>query len=311
MRLLLVLLFVCAFLPAAAAAELVFEDGFESGVIDIDNLWNPQVYDVLNGATLVTASGGGPVRSGEYALRIKLEPDDVDPNDKSRSELRPRSHPQELSYRAGYGVPHVYTFSLFIPSDWQPDAPEIVAQWHGKPDQDENGDNIEPYRSPPLALRMTYIEDPLQPGTGVPAWDVVVHWDETPVTPDDENSVHLVTILPPTDASADLGQWIDWRFEVTWDWRPGGAGTVRVFKDGTQVALYSGPNAFNDEEGPNSKIGLYKWIWPTPEIDLRVAYYDDVRIERSAQAIPALGFTARTLLVGLLFLLALPFARRA
>ena len=310
MRLLLVLLFVCAFLPAAVSAELVFEDGFESGVIDTDNLWNPQVYDILNGATLVTASGGGPVRSGEYALRIKLEPEDVDPSGKSRSELRPLSHPQELSYRADYRVPHVYTFSLFIPSDWQPDAPEIVAQWHGKPDQDENGEEIEPYRSPPLALRMTYIEDPLHPGTGVPAWNVVVHWDETAVTPDDENSVHLVTILPPTDASADLGQWVDWRFEVTWDWRPDGAGTVRVLKDGAQVALYSGPNAFNDEEGPNSKIGLYKWLWWTPEIDLRVAYYDDVRIERSALAIPALGFTARTLLVGLFFLLGLPFARR-
>ena len=311
MRLLLVLLLSCAFLPCVVSAELVFEDGFESGVIDIDNLWSPQVYDVVNGATLVTASGGGPVHSGEYALRIKLEPEDLDPNDKSRSELRPRSQPNESPYRAGYGVPHVYTFSLLLPLGWQADAPEIVAQWHGKPDQDENGEDIEPRRSPPLALRMSYIEDPLQPGTGVPAWNIVVHWDETPVPPDDMNSVNLVTILPPTDASADLGQWIDWRFEVTWDWRPGGAGTVRVLKDGTQVALYSGPNAFNDEEGPDSKIGLYKWLWWTPEIDLRVASYDDVRIERTVPAIPALGFTARALLIGLFFLVGLPFTRRS
>jgi hypothetical protein len=307
MRTLLILLLFLAATAPAQAAELVFEDGFESGTIDLDR-WNPQVYDVVGGATLVTASGGGPVRTGEYALRIKLEDDDLDPSGKSRSELRPRSDPGELSYRADFGVPHVYTFSIYLPADWLPDAPEIVAQWHGKPDEDESGEDIEPLRSPPLALRMTYLEDPPLSGIYVPAWNVVVHWDDLPVTAEDESSVNLVTIVLPIDASPDLGQWVDWRFEVTWDWDPAGTGVVRVEKDGEPLALYVGPNAFNDDTGPNSKIGIYKWNWPPmTNVDLRVAYYDDVRIERTEHDTPSMGFTARTLLLALLLLLGIVF----
>lgn len=303
MRSLVVLLVFLAFPGPGRAADLIFEDGFESGVIDLDR-WNPQVYDVVEGATLVTTSGGGPVRSGVYALRIKLEPDDLDPRGKSRSELRPRSHPNELAYRAEYNVPHVYSFSLYLPSNWEPDSPEIVAQWHGNPDENESGEDLEPLRSPPLALRMTYIEDPMQPGSFLPAWNIVAHWDDSPLTADDTSSVNLVTILEPTDASADLGQWVDWRFEVTWDWNSSGTGSIRVVKSGEQVALYSGPNAFNDAAGPNSKIGLYKWNWPpATNIDLRVAYYDDIRIEKAALAVPSLGGAAHLVLVGLLVLL--------
>ena len=290
-----------------AAAEVILEDGFESGGISMDR-WTPQVYDAVNGATLVAASSGGPVGSGEYALRIKLEAADLDPRGKSRSELIARFDTGEIAYRADYGVPHVYTFSIYLPSDWQPDAAEIVAQWHGKPDEDENGVDLEPFRSPPMALRMTYIEDTPGSGTGVPAWNIVVHWDDSELSTDDPNSVHLVTILPPTDASADLGQWVDWRFEVTWDWRSPGVGNIRVLKDGEQVALYAGPNAFNDDAGPNSKFGLYKWNWLTLSIDLRVAFYDDIRIERTVAAIPALGTAGLALLLGLLF--ALGLARR-
>lgn len=288
----------------AAAAEVLHEDGFESGDINLDR-WTPRVYDVVNGATLVTASGGGPVGSGEYALRFKLEADDLDPAGKSRSELIVRSNPNEISYRAGYGVPHVYTFSIYLPLDWQPDGPEIVAQWHGKPDEDETGLDLEPLRSPPLALRMTYIEDSPGSGTGVPAWNIVVHWDDSQLSTEEPNSVSLVTILPPSDASSDLGQWVDWRFEVTWDWRPAGVGSVRVLKDDEQVALYSGPNAFNDDAGPNSRVGLYKWSWPTSSIDLRIAYYDDIRVERTAQAIPGLGATGSSVLIGLVLALGL------
>ena len=276
-------------LSPARATELVFQNGFESGAIEL-TLWNPQVYDVVEGATVVSAGGGGPVRSGDYALRMKLaKTDPVDPGGKHRSELRPRPDPGELSYRAPFGVPHVYELSIQLPADWEPDGPEIVAQWHGIPDRDEFGVAIEPNRSPPLALRMTYLESPPGSGTFLPAWNIVAHWDDQPVTTPDMSSVTTVTVLEATDASADLGEWVDWRFEVTWDWNPGGDGHVRVLKDGVEMATYEGPNAFDDDEGPNSKIGLYKWNWPT-DVDLRVAYYDDVRIfTASSSSIPALG----------------------
>jgi len=87
-------------------------------------------------------------------------------------------------------------------------------------------------------------------------------------------------------------------------WNSSGTGSIRVVKSGEQVAIYSGPNAFNDAAGPNSKIGLYKWNWPpATNIDLRVAYYDDIRIEKAALAVPSLGGAAHLVLVGLLVLL--------
>ena len=273
------------------AAELVFFDDFETGAINL-SYWNPQVYSPFDGATLVTESSGGPVRSGEFALRIKLAvTDQTDPAGKHRSELRPRPDPTRLSYRAPYGVPHIYEFSLYLPADWQPDAPEIVAQWHGKPDRDAEGNEIEPYRSPPIALRMTYLEDSENPGNYLPAWNIVGHWDATAITPEDQATVQTLTILEPTDASGDLGTWVDWRFDVTWDFEPEGEGRVRVLKGGVEIASYEGPNAFNDDEGPNSKIGIYKWNWPNnqSEVELRVAYYDDVRIISEQSSIPALS----------------------
>lgn len=291
-----ILLFSSFFLMAsilsgseALASWFIFNDGFESGAIE-SALWNPQVYDQVDGATIVTASSGGPVRSGEYAVRMKLAvTDPVDPGGKRRSELRPRSNPNELSYQAPFGLALVYELSIQLPADWQPDGPEIVAQWHGKVDRDASGIQTEPHRSPPLALRMTYLESPPASGTYVPAWNIVSHWDANETTAADLTSVATVTVLDPVDATSDLGQWVDWRFEVTWDWDPSGDGHVRVLKDGLEIATYDGPNAFNDAEGPNSKIGLYKWSWPTDEVNLRVAYYDDVRIFTETAAVPALG----------------------
>ncbi|MCH2172504.1 polysaccharide lyase [Myxococcota bacterium] len=277
-------------LPAEAAYETIFLDGFEASSIDLEH-WNPQVYDHDGGAVLVTVEEGGAVRSGKQALRIKLAvDDDTDPGGKHRSELRPRRSSSELSYRAPYGLLHRYAFSLYLPEDWSPDAPEIVAQWHGRPDRDEFGADLEPLRSPPMALRMTYIQVSEEPPSYVPAWEVLLHWDDTRYTPEDKSTVRLVRLTDPTDATGDLGRWVDWVFEVRWSYEPEGKGRVRVWRDGAQVVDYVGPNAFNDDLGPNSKIGIYKWIWPTSSVDLRVAYYDDVSIERQTTALPAVPF---------------------
>lgn len=311
MRRIAVLLCLIAGIPLAPsearAAKLIFSDGFETGVISFLR-WNPQVYDQVGGATLVTASGGGPVRSGEYALRIKLSLDDpLDPGGKLRSELRPRSNWKETVYRAAYSVPHIYEFSIFLPSDWQPDGPEIVAQWHAKVDRDEQGNQLEPRRAPPLALRMTAIETFPGSGVGVPAWNIVVHWDDTAITPQNESTVTLVTVLDPLDASGDLDNWVDWRVEVTWDWHEVGDGRLRIFKDGVEVVSYDGPNAYNDVDGVDSKIGSYKWDWSDPP-DLRILYYDDVKIWREVISMPALGSVGAGLLLALLAVSGFAFA---
>ena len=67
--------------------------------------------------------------------------------------------------------------------------------------------------------------------------------------------------------------------------------------DGAEIVSYDGPNAFNDEQGPDSSIGIYKWNWPT-NVDLCIAYYDDIRVSNAGTGGPVLGFAGAVVLVG-------------
>ncbi|MFP8873316.1 MAG: polysaccharide lyase [Myxococcota bacterium] len=273
-------------IPASANWVEIFEDGFESGEISRDR-WNPQVANQEEGIVLAEASQGDPVRTGEFAVRFRLAvTDPADDHGKRRSELRPRRSQAEQAYFADFGRLYRYEFSIRLPEDWSPDVPEVVAQWHGVIDLDSEGNPLEPRRSPPISLRMTFIETPPESGQYIPAWDARVRWDANAYTDFDMSTVTSMNLIDPMDATDDLGVWVDWVFEVRWDWHPDGVGEARVYKDGVLMADYHGPNAFNDEVGPNSKIGLYKWDWAEAGVVLRVAHYDDVRILAEAEEIP-------------------------
>lgn len=296
---------VVASLPVNAEWVELFADGFESGEISRDR-WNPQVSNPEQGIVLAEASQGDPVRTGQFGVRFTLEvTDPADENGKRRSELRPRRSSSELAYHAEYGRLYRYELSIRLPHDWSPDVPEVVAQWHGTVDRDSEGNMTEPRRSPPISLRMTYLETVSGSEEYVPAWDARVRWDDNEDSAFDMSTVTSLNLLDPLDATADLGVWVDWVFEVRWDWRPDGAGEARVYKDGVLMADYRGPNAFNDDLGPNSKIGLYKWNWDEADVTVRVAHYDDVRILVLAEEAPVVSWVGHVLLAAGLLLAAL------
>ena len=297
-------------LPAGAAWVEIFADGFESGEISPDR-WNAQAANQAEGIVLAEASQGDPVRTGDFGVRFTLAvTDPVDANGKRRSELRPRLSRQELAYYAEFGRLYRYEFSIRLPEDWAPDVPEVVAQWHGVVDRDSEGNPVEPRRSPPISLRMTYLETAPGSGEHLPAWDARVRWDPNEDSADDMSTVTSMNLIDPMDATGDLGVWVDWVFEVRWDWHLDGVGETRVYKDGVLLADYQGPNAFNDELGPNSKIGLYKWEWDYADVLVRVAHYDDVRILTKAEAVPSGPWPWPILLAVSLLLGALLGARR-
>ena len=283
--------------PAAGAWNEIFADGFESGEISMDR-WAGQAANPLEGITLAESSLGDPVRTGDFGGEFRLAlTDPVDEFGKRRSELRPRPAAGQPPFHADFGPLYRYEFSLRLPEDWSPDGPEIVAQWHGAIDLDSEGNPTEPRRSPPISLRTTFLET--EPGSEqyLPAWDARVRWDANETTAMNMSTVTSMNLLDPTDATNDLGVWVDWALEVRWDWDPNGAGVARLYKDGVLVADYSGPNAFNDARGPNSKIGLYKWDWDSlAGIQLRVAHYDDVRTLIFAEEVPAMSWPGITLL---------------
>lgn len=298
--------------PAAGAWVEIFADDFETGELS-PNRWVGQASNPQEGITLAEASAGDPVRSGDFGVEFRLAvTDPADEFGKRRSELLPRVVPGEPPYNADFGPLYRYEFSLRLPEDWSPDAPEVVAQWHGAIDFDALGNPTEPRRSPPISLRMTYLET--SPGSGqyLPAWDARIRWDAEATTATDMSTVTSMNLLDPMDATDDLGVWVDWALEVRWDWHPGGSGVARLYKDGILIAERLGPNAFNDAKGPNSKIGLYKWNWDPPaSIQLRVAHYDNVRILVAAEEIPLMAWPGTALLTLALVAAALNARRRA
>ncbi|MCS5635406.1 MAG: polysaccharide lyase [Myxococcota bacterium] len=297
--------------PAAGAWVEIFSDDFETGELSTSR-WAGQASNPQEGITLAEASLGDPVHSGDFGVEFRLAvTDPADEFDKRRSELLPRVVPGQPPFNADFGPLYRYEFSLRLPEDWSPDGPEIVAQWHGAVDVDSQGNPTEPRRSPPISLRMTNLEIPPGSGQFLPAWDARIRWDAEAETAMDMSTVTSMNLLDPVDATNDLGVWVDWALEVRWDWHPSGSGEARLYKDGVLIADHSGPNAFNDARGPNSKIGLYKWNWDPPaSIQLRVAHYDDVRISIAAEEIPLMSWPGTALLTLALGLGALG-ARRA
>lgn len=162
------------------------------------------------------------------------------------------------------GEEYWYGFSVYLPPSYVPDSIwEIVAQWHGSPDEDlgEADANL----NPPLSLHTKGGE-----------WMISTIWDSRPVT----NKANYEGTKNYYLGRYETGKWTDWVFHVKWS--PKSDGLLQVWKDGVLVVDKKGPIGFNDKVGPYFKMGLYKG-WhdrnePAGEVTERVLYHDAVRI---------------------------------
>ncbi len=223
---------------------LLFESDFETG--DLTG------WRVSGNAPTVVDH---PTRAGRHAMQ---------------TSLNRRNDP--VPYRTEVSGPHAevggeywYGFSIMLPEDYVPDGIwEIVAQWHGVPDFDI-GDN---WRNPVMALSTTDGR-----------WGWVNRWDAKRNTFEsgrrEYGGTHNYDLGPYR-----TGVWTDWVVHVKWSYEPDGI--LRVWKDGQKVIDQSGPNTFNDAEGPFFKMGLYKG-WhdpnrPSNHVSRRLLYHDEFRM---------------------------------
>jgi hypothetical protein len=194
-------------------------------------------------------------RSGKAAMRTSLD----------RYKDRYPDRTEVLGPKAQVGKEYWYGFSILLPEDYIPDRIwEIVAQWHSPPDT-----NIgEKWRNPVLALSTTNGR-----------WGWVSRWDAKRNTFESGKREYGGTReynLGPYER----GVWTDWVVHVKWSYGPDGF--LMVWKNGRLAIDQSGPNTFNDAEGPFFKMGLYKgWGDPKKECDAvtkRVLYHDEFRM---------------------------------
>lgn len=254
--------------PSVSGTNMIFLGDFEIGGLSRFSFSGNDTVEIVT----------EPVRKGKYAAKFYL--DRLRSEVSYRTEIVPVNQLPEYRKEGGrkrsllveIGGEYWYAFSSYIPRNWVRDPePEIIAQWHGRPDKHLGEAN----RSPPLAIRIqgdSYIVDR--------------RWDSTLITPRKRKKRYsgeeYIAVGP---ISGDLGKWTDWVVHVKWSYRDEAEGMLRIWKNGHQIVERVGPNCFNDEAGgPYFKIGVYKWRWKNPPkdkrfaTDHRVIYFDEVLI---------------------------------
>jgi hypothetical protein len=194
-------------------------------------------------------------RAGAGAMRTSL--------DRKKDKFPNRTEVQ--GPKAELGKEYWYGFSILLPEDYIPDDVwEIVAQWQGVPDADLG----EKWRNPVLALSTTGGR-----------WGWVSRWDAKRNT--FESGQRQYGGIREHDLGAyDKGVWTDWVVHIKWSY--GSDGFLKIWRNGNLAVDQSGPNAFNDAQGPFFKMGLYKG-WSDlsgrhGSVNSRVLYHDEFRM---------------------------------
>jgi hypothetical protein len=223
-------------LLAARTIPVHVYDGFESSHLSRFR-WTNRLYEP--GAVVSEALG---VRSGHRALAITVHSGD---RPEAASESGAATERDELMESwwlfSGTGPPYVYSFSIFIPSDF-PQTRErlVIAQWRqlcvGSPCNPDN---------PILALR--YEIGRLQ------------------ITRNDEQGKTLLY-----QSNEDVrGQWLDFRFVTRWDTTR--KGIIDVTLQGLAVVHYQGPTIYQLGPGHPKQGHTIRFCQPTTHREYRNA----------------------------------------
>jgi hypothetical protein len=160
-----------------------------------------------------------------------------------------------------------FGFSIYIPSDWIDDAAylpgggEILFQLHEQPDKMDWSRN-----------RTSFLR--LIAEAGNFRW--IVYWDDC--TAAQSCWKRLGVEVKPSLYTGTMTKdgWTDWVVHAKWSYTADGL--LELWRDGVKVATYNGPNNYNTQAAGYLKIGLYKWDWHNPNIPVRIAWYDNLRI---------------------------------
>lgn len=208
---------------------------------------------------------------GSQVKAIKTSLNYLTDTDIERTEFRPKDLPGEYFSQgkcALFGPKYHYSFVVYL-KDWEQDTyPEIVAQWHGKPDP---GEDIG--MGPPLSLRII---------DGI--WFVYTKAIAVPESKINPKTKRYDFIrnggTGVGEVKDDINKFVQWNFFVQWGW--GQSGRLRVTKNNLIVIDEKGPNCYNDLAGPIFRLGIYKWDWRKGRFDgpvkERTAYYRGIKI---------------------------------
>ena len=248
--------------------NLIFEDLFDDGLEIAEDPWR--------------VSGNSPTVDHVNKWMVVALDRDVDATPFRTSAVvtgLPEPYFMNTGLHANIGDTYWYGHSIYLPPDYviESTAREIITQWHGRPDIEN--DPPEDYRNPPLSLHMRDGNYTLSIVADSKAITVNKNYTR-------QSDVIVLGALAPT-----IGKWTNWVFKVKWSYLNDGSGTVEVYQDGVLIYddsnILDNPsgdtsNCFNDALGPYWVPGLYKWEWkvgePATDTTTRLYYFDNVRI---------------------------------
>ncbi len=244
--------------------NLTWTEDFEHGVVtwpssnDASDGMSPPSYGMT--ATKITVETE-EVNTGTYAGKFVLDRTDS----YVHSMLTPRSYPYDWANKQDIGSTHVYEFSTFHPTEYVADnLSELFWQLHGRADATES------VRNPMLGFYLV--------GDNI---ELRYKWDTRSIQPDNDyegGATHWTDAL-------ERDVWVDWKIEIFLSY--GNDGTTQVWRNGTLIVDYTGPNCYNDDDGPYLSFGVYKWDWTDPsdppgDVSTRTMYMDDITVTREA-----------------------------
>jgi len=250
------------YLPLAmtpAFSNYLFVGDFETG--DLTGFfWNQNKPQVV--------AAPHPIRAGRYSMRCYLHRYQSQYSYRTMGIVGHPGAPEGTQETLDFVIGESYWigFSVYIPSGFVVDVEgltDIIYQNKARPDSGED------YRSPVVDISINADD-----------WSMVKRWDVRRRTPPG-NTFSGSEILYQEALGESIGEWTDWVIHVKWSW--GSDGFIKVWRDGVAVVDDVGPNCSNDEVGPYTSLGLYKWPWKTEfdypsNTDQRLFYIDELRI---------------------------------
>jgi len=231
-------------------ANLIYTETFENPNLDL----NPDLSDFYleEAATNSFKLDENIKRAGATAGRFEINKSDPEIWGGNRTEM---SQAQSTTQEEGW-----YGFSQYFPDSYISDSTgEVIGQWHDKEDVGETAS-----RSPSNTLLTA--DNRIK-------W--MARWDADKIMDSGFTDGLVYIDLGPIPKN----KWIDWVIHIKFSHT--NTGIVEVWKDGVKVIdRINMPNAYNDDNYPYFKFGVYKWEWGT-SASQRNIYYDEVRIGNS------------------------------
>ena len=195
-----------------------------------------------------------PIRGGNYAAELKL--DRLNDKVSYRTELTLQNPKFDIGKEYWIG------FSNQIPTSGGDGF--FAFQIHKRPDAGDQGGQQ------PILLR-----------ANSSGYRIDVNYDANATTTASTQGSKIFSA-----GSLSKGQWTDWVIHV--DFSFGSDGLLEIWKNGSMIVNYQGPNCYNDALGPYMKVGIYIPGWKSrsgaTDANKRTIYYDEVKVGDAASS---------------------------